>query len=142
MDQNPQEVSTESQRLALEAMSANLVHKLNAMISEQEARAHAFAAQHHSTLPTPQPLNLPVTQPQPAAAPTPQPSARKRTAEAIPPPPARTAIWEPPSFQPSPKPVRRAKPSKAQQQPEENNIGFGMVAFAVVGIIMLIRSCT
>ena len=33
------EVTTEPQRLALEAMSRDLVHKLNAMVAEQEQRA-------------------------------------------------------------------------------------------------------
>ncbi len=48
------EVSTEPQRLALEAMSRDLVHKLNAMVAEQEQRAHEFALQQHSlsSLPT------------------------------------------------------------------------------------------
>lgn len=48
------EVTTEPQRLALEAMSRDLVHKLNAMVAEQEQRAHEFAQQQHSlsSLPT------------------------------------------------------------------------------------------
>ena len=48
------EVSTEPQRQALEAMSNDLVAKLNAMVAEQEQRAHEFALQQHSlsSLPT------------------------------------------------------------------------------------------
>lgn len=48
------EVTTEPQRLALEAMSNDLVRKLNAMVAEQEQRAREFAAQQHSlsSLPT------------------------------------------------------------------------------------------
>lgn len=42
------DVTTEPQRLALEAMSRELVEKLNAMVAEQERRAHEFAAQQHS----------------------------------------------------------------------------------------------
>ena len=42
------EVTTEPQRQALEAMSHNLVVKLNAMVAEQERRAQEFAAQQHS----------------------------------------------------------------------------------------------
>lgn len=42
------EVSTEPQRLALEAMSRDLVEKLNAMVAEQEQRARDFAAHQHS----------------------------------------------------------------------------------------------
>ena len=42
------EVTTEPQRQALEAMSHDLVIKLNAMVAEQERRAQEFAAQQHS----------------------------------------------------------------------------------------------
>lgn len=47
-------MSTEPQRQALEAMSQDLVAKLNAMVAEQEQRAHEFALQQHSlsSLPT------------------------------------------------------------------------------------------
>lgn len=41
-------VTTEPQRLALEAMSQDLVKKLNCMVAEQEARAREFAAHQHS----------------------------------------------------------------------------------------------
>lgn len=43
-----EEVSTEPQRRALEAMSQDLVAKLNAMVAEQERRAQDFARQQHS----------------------------------------------------------------------------------------------
>lgn len=65
------EVTTEPQKQALEAMSNELVQKLNAMVAEQERRAHAFAAQQHSlsSLPT---YSLPeVTAPQLPEAPLP-----------------------------------------------------------------------
>ena len=47
-------MSTEPQRQALEAMSHDLIAKLNAMVAEQEQRAHEFALQQHSlsSLPT------------------------------------------------------------------------------------------
>ncbi len=82
------EVTTEPQKQALEAMSNELVQKLNAMVAEQERRAHDFAAQQHSlsSLPTytmpevtaPQLPEVPVpAEPQPTSyrpeAPTPQP---------------------------------------------------------------------
>ena len=54
MDKQNQIVSTEAQRLALETMSAQLVHKLNAMIAEQEARTRDFAKQHHPHIALPQ----------------------------------------------------------------------------------------
>ena len=144
MDQNPQEVSTESQRLALEAMSANLVHKLNAMISEQEARARDFAEQHHSTLPIPQQTftAIPQAPPQPPTTLQPQPEA-PLTRTYVEPPPLHTARKEPTEAlreRLQPRPAVR-KPKKAEES-EEGNIGMGMVIFALVGIIMLFRSCT
>ena len=52
------EVTTEPQRRALEAMSHDLVVKLNAMVAEQERRAQEFAAQQHSLSALPS-FNLP-----------------------------------------------------------------------------------
>lgn len=150
MNPDEQHVSTESQRLALEAMSAQLVHKLNAMISEQEARARDFAEQHHSTLPIPQqtftaipqaPPQPPTTL-QPQATPQPQPEA-PLTRTYVEPPPLPTARKEPTEAlreRLQPRPAVR-KPKKAEES-EEGNIGMGMVIFALVGIIMLFRSCT
>ena len=138
--QGEQNVSTEAQRLALEAMSAELVHKLNIMIQEQEKRAREFAALHHSTLPTPA---VPVlTQPQ-SPAPIPEPAKPSPVyAPVTPPPPAtRKPQVTAPEWDP---PVKHSKPRSAakKEQPEEGNIGMGIVIFALVGIIMLIRSCT
>lgn len=140
--QGEQNVNTEAQRQALEAMSAELVRKLNIMIQEQEQRAREFAALHHSTLPTPA---VPVlTQPQ-SPAPIPEPAKPSAVyAPVTPPPPAtRKPQVTAPEWDP---PVKHSKPGstarKEQNQPEENNIGMGIVIFALVGIIMLIRSCT
>ncbi len=70
------EVSTEPQRLALDAMSRDLVNKLNAMVAEQERRAHEFAQHQHSlsslptqTLPEITMPTLPETNPAPVAPP-------------------------------------------------------------------------
>lgn len=140
MPQEEQHVSTESQRLALEAMSAQLVHKLNAMIREQEERARDFAELHHSTLPTPQQTfsDLPQVPPQPEvnqqslpervySTPPPLPTAPKPSVDTL-----RERL--------QPRPAVR-KPAQ-KEQPEESNIGMGMVIFALVGIMILIRSCT
>lgn len=56
-------VTTEPQRLALEAMSQDLVKKLNCMVAEQEARAREFAAHQHSlsSLPVQTPPVAPTT---------------------------------------------------------------------------------
>lgn len=70
------EVSTEPQRLALEAMSRDLVNKLNAMVAEQEQRAYEFAQHQHSlsslpsqTLPEITMPTLPETAPAPVEPP-------------------------------------------------------------------------
>lgn len=144
MNPDEQHVSTESQRLALEAMSAQLVHKLNAMISEQEARARAFAEQHHSTLPIPQQTftSIPQAPPQPQTTPQPLPEAPVARTYVEPPPlpTARKAPTEELRERLQPRPAVR-RPKKTEES-EEGNIGMGMVIFALVGIIMLFRSCT
>ncbi len=56
------EVTTEPQRLALEAMSHDLVVKLNMMVAEQEQRAHDFAAHQHSLSSLPAQMTPELTQ--------------------------------------------------------------------------------
>ena len=135
MPQNDQHVSTESQRLALEAMSAQLVHKLNAMIREQEERARIFASQH------PNSISLPADIYQQMPAPcTPQPAARP----AVPPPPAHLnqhAEAPAETAEPILKPQRRSA-KKAESPEEGGNFGLMMIIFSILGIIMLLRSCS
>lgn len=141
MPQDEQSVSTEAQRLALEAMSADLVHKLNLMIQEQETRAREFAAAHHHA-----PVNLPpqsyTPQPAPSAASYAVNTAPQPARQAPQPPPLRTTpIWdEPPPPPRAAIPRRRAATKPAQE--EDSGIGTGTVIFALVGIILLVRSCT
>lgn len=141
MQNADQNVSTEAQRQALEEMSNELVRKLNLMIQEQEQRAREFAATHHSTLPTPAAPVLNIPAPEPVAK---APAPATVYAPASPPPPVTRR-----EQQPSPKreqPTRCSAPSpgakKPKPQEEEGNIGMGIVIFSLVGIIMLIRSCT
>ena len=141
MQNADQNVSTEAQRQALEAMSNELVRKLNLMIQEQEQRAREFAATHHSTLPTPAAPVLNIPAPEPVAK---APAPATVYAPAPPPPPVTRREQHP-----SPKrkqPTRCSVPSpgakKTKPQEEEGNIGMGIVIFSLVGIIMLIRSCT
>jgi hypothetical protein len=141
MQNADQNVSTEAQRQALEEMSNELVRKLNLMIQEQEQRAREFAATHHSTLPTPAAPVLNIPAPEPVAK---APAPATVYAPASPPPPVTRR-----EQQPSPKreqPTRCSAPSpgakKPRPQEEEGNIGMGIVIFSLVGIIMLIRSCT
>ena len=141
MQNADQNVSTEAQRQALEEMSNELVRKLNLMIQEQEQRAREFAATHHSTLPTPAAPVLNIPAPEPVAK---APAPATVYAPAPPPPPVSRREQHP-----SPKreqPARCSAPSpgakKTKPQEEEGNIGMGIVIFSLVGIIMLIRSCT
>ena len=141
MQNADQNVSTEAQRQALEEMSNELVRKLNLMIQEQEQRAREFAATHHSTLPTPAAPVLNIPAPEPVAK---APAPATVYAPAPPPPPVTRREQHP-----SPKreqPTRCSVPSpgakKTKPQEEEGNIGMGIVIFSLVGIIMLIRSCT
>ncbi len=131
MEPDEQHVSTEAQRLALEAMSAQLVHKLNAMIREQEERARAFAEQHHSTLSIPQQQPDPATEPK-KPAPTP----------AVPPPP-QLRTRESNSDFPLPPATPQYQPQQKKATPEEgSNIGLAMIIFSMLGIMMLLRACT
>ena len=139
MQNADQNVSTAAQRQALEAMSNELVRKLNLMIQEQEQRARDFAATHHSTLPTPAApvLNMPAPKPQ-AKAPAPV------YTPVTPPQPVTTK--EPQASPKREQPTRYSAPppgaKKTKPQEEEGNIGMGIVIFSLIGIIMLIRSCT
>lgn len=155
MEKREQQVSTEAQRLTLEAMSAQLVHKLHTMIAEQEARAREFAAQHHTTIsiprqdtPAPQPW---LSQQEPAHSPQPQaetatspsrqaPRVQHQRQVPVPPLPTSPSFAERPD-QPTPAPLRMG-PKKKTEPESESNIGLGMVIFALVGIIMLLRSCS
>lgn len=155
MEYKEQQVSTEAQRLTLEAMSAQLVHKLHTMIAEQDARAREFAAQHHTTIslprqdtPAPQPQ---VSQPETPPAPRPQvetsssrarqlPGAPHQRQVPVPPLPTSSPFAERPA-QPTPTPLRIG-PKKKTAPESESNIGLGMIIFALVGIIMLLRSCS
>lgn len=139
MNREPNQVSTESQRLALEAMSAQLVHKLNTMIREQEERARKFAEQHHSTLPTPQQHFSYISQTE-ATPPPRQETPASRMPQVPPLPTAPKPSVDTLRERLQPRPAVR-KPAQ-KEQPEESNIGMGMVIFALVGIMILIRSCT
>ena len=140
MNPDEQHVSTEAQRQALEAMSADLVRKLNIMIQEQEQRAREFAATHHSMLPTPA---APYSTPQTTA---PQQGSPAQSYTQVTPPPLAAKQSHTPPPAPTSQPTRRNTPHRATQQKkpaqEESNLGMGIIIFALAGIFMLMRSCT
>lgn len=137
MDNQNQVVSTEAQRLALEAMSAQLVHKLNAMIAEQEERTRIFAEQHHTHIELPQPPG-PVTTAPTAPLPKPPPAPLQTSARQE----CTRSINMEPEFEPAGKPLRIGPKKQTAKPEEENNIGLGMVIFSIIGIVILLRSCS
>lgn len=147
--QTTQQVSTEPQRIALERMSAELVHKLNVMIAEQEERARRFAEQHHSTVPVPQNHTPTVTGFTPPTVPAPTQAQTPARQRPLPPPPA-TRREEPrlrhheydTRGESTPSPLRIGPKKKTEKPQEEGNIGMGMIIFSIIGIIMLLRACT
>ena len=153
------EVSTEAQRQALDAMSEELVQKLNRMIEEQDARVKEFAVQNPSL------SSLPAT-PDPIALP--RQAAPKQPAQpqlpSVPKPPAVTPTVEekldeydrqwarekreqPAQPQPPPVPAVTRPKTKRQRQispnPEEKqgpNIGSWI--FFIVVVLIILRACT
>lgn len=143
-------VTTEPQRLALERMSAELIHNLNVMIAEQEERVRIFAEQHHSASPLPQhpaPEKLP--EPPPATVMQEPGSAKpliakfKSIARRNVPPLVTTSPNEQPEQQPQPHPIPLiTKPRKTAESKEESSIGVGTIVTFIVIILFLLRACS
>lgn len=153
MNQHPpshpdESVTTEPQRLALERMSAQLIHNLNVMIAEQEERVRIFAEQHHSPSPLPQhptPEKLPEP---PSVAPVPEPEPAKplvakfkAIARRNVPPLVTSSPNEQPQPQPRPIPVI-STPRKTTESKEESSIGVGTIVTFIVIILFLLRACS
>ena len=153
MNQHPpsppdESVTTEPQRLALERMSAALIHNLNVMIAEQEERVRIFAEQHHSPSPLPQhpaPEKLPEP---PSVAPVPEPEPAKplvakfkAIARRNVPPLVTSSPNEQPQPQPRPIPVI-STPRKTTESKEESSIGVGTIVTFIVIILFLLRACS
>ena len=134
------EVSTETQRQALDAMSEELVQKLNRMIEEQDARVREFAVQNPSlsSLPaTPDPIVLPQREPPqvPQKPVVPRPAALPTE-----PVPVGRPIPNPPVPAPSrPKPKRQRQVAPNQ---EEKSSNIGSWVFFIVVVLIILRACT
>ena len=152
------EVSTEAQRQALDAMSEELVQKLNRMIEEQDARVKEFAVQNPSlsSLPaTPDPIALPrqaapqqpaqpqlpsVPKPSSAVTPTVEEKldeydrqwAREKREQTAQPPPV------PAVNRPKPKRQRQISPNPAEKQ----GPNIGSWVFLIVVVLIILRACT
>lgn len=155
------DVTTEPQRLALEAMSQELVQKLNIMVAEQEKRAREFSSMQHSlsSLPTvvqtPQVDNTPVT---PQA--TPYKHSRKAKPQKVyqhavppapyPPIPSTPELPEIPQYfnvnYPTPEQTKQTRRTpvviKGSENKKEEGIGVGtIVTILVVLFIILAKGC-
>ena len=148
------EVSTEAQRQALDAMSEELVQKLNRMIEEQDARVKAFAVQNPSlsSLPvTPDPIVLPQVPPQqpqkPSVPNVPKPAAitteqvldeydrqwaKEKREQPLQTPPV------PALSRPKPKRQRQVAPN----QDEKQSPNIGSWVFFIVIVLIILRACT
>lgn len=145
---SPDEVNTEAQRQALDAMSADLLRKFNTMVKEQEQRAQEFSVLQHSVshLPqtpspvTPEPYRPAAQKPAPDAAtplpPIPDAAQRKQRRQS---PPAPSPAPKPP---PAPHQPASATPHKSPDPVKVNEI-FGKTFFIMIVVIfLLLRACS
>lgn len=145
------DVSTEPQRLALEAMSEQLLERLDAMVAEQEKRAAEFAQRTPSLSPLPevvQPQEMtPPVQVAPPVTPTEVQVAKPK--RGVPPPPAmRRSVTAPepevreqraPAEPQRHMPVRRKPAAKGEN--EQSGVGAVSIICVVIGILFLLRTC-
>lgn len=146
-------VTTEPQRLALEAMSQDLVKKLNCMVAEQETRAREFAAHQHSL------SSLPVQTPPVATAPTHHKPKQKHYHRQTPPPaytpptytqtdqtpePIYTDTYLPPVPSAAPTPRKKAPTViGGRKKKEEEGIGVGTIITVIfIVFILMSRGCS
>ncbi|HIX19543.1 MAG TPA: hypothetical protein H9862_02940 [Candidatus Akkermansia intestinigallinarum] len=120
------QVSTEPQRLALDAMSRELVEKLNRMVEEQNQRVEAFTQLEHSLARTPMQFTLPTQPPaptEPAAAPQ-QPAAAQppQPQTSLPPTPPTPPTQPTPPLPPvPPTPPVSPKPPVSRRSPKSES---------------------
>lgn len=133
----------EQQRQALETMSSDLTLKLQAMISEQNQRAHEFnavVADYEEPEPEPELITVSYA-PEPTYAPAPEPAQNHYPT----PPPA-------PWAQPTPKPARKApkpalKPAQKRRTvkpspKEEGSISGVTITCIVIAVYLFIQCCS
>ena len=139
------QVTTEPQRQALEAMSEELVRKLNIMVAEQEARAREFAKHQHSL------SSLPAQQQPQIHAHTPKPYQKTQVLYAPPPPKPQpeytrhftTQHAESPKEQQfvtsqhiEPRPLRQKQPTVIRQKEKQQEEGISATAIIVILLIL------
>lgn len=149
-----EQVSTEPQRKALEAMSQELLDKLNKMVEEQQQRAQEFAAHQHSLSSLPSAITPPPIQEYtaPAASQWEKPM-QYAPQDKLPPIPNRVrpqaphyTYAEPVEPSPAPRHIPRPKPVNKTKDDTENTdatIGAGAIIFILAVIfIILSRGCS
>ena len=143
-----EQVTTEPQRLALEAMSNELVEKLHAMVEEQQQRAREFAAHQHSLSSLPSTHTPTVSHPPVPPAPyVPEEyeySPQEEEYINLPPIPTRSTApraryTEPSVPHPAPKPRKTSKVKREPQEDTEGNIGAGTIIF-ILAVVFFIFS--
>ncbi len=142
-DQDPPDASTEAQRRALDEMSRRLEENLNAMVREQNERAHRFAATQHSL------SHLP-GMPEPSQPQLLQTSAVQQQRQKPDLPPRPTVRKEPERFDAAPlrdvilKPKRpkSAQAADVNKKSEESGCGSGPIITLIVILVIIIRSCS
>lgn len=147
-DATAPEVTTEPQRLALEAMSHELVEKLNIMVAEQEKRAREFTNLKHSLSALPSAPELSQT------SQTPEPqrnTAPKHKLPPVPRPLPEQPVYTPkeesplppiPPYHSAPSEARshRRKPTviKGTESQKEEGIGIGTIITVLIIVFMLV----
>lgn len=139
----PDEVNTEAQRQALDAMSADLLRKFNTMVKEQEQRAQEFSVLQHSV------SHLPQT-PAPVAPEPYRPAERKPAPEAatpLPPIPEAAQRKQRRQSPPAPKPKpptepHQPTPHKSPDPVKVNELSGKTIFIIIVVIFLLVRACS
>ncbi len=147
-DATAPEVTTEPQRLALEAMSHELVEKLNIMVAEQEKRAREFTNLKHSLSALPSAPELPQTSQTPEP---PRNTAPKHKLPPVPRPLPEQPVYTPkeesplppiPPYHSAPSEERshRRKPTviKGTESQKEEGIGIGTIITVLIIVFMLV----
>lgn len=139
-DNREELVTTEPQRKALEAMSEDLVRKLNLMVAEQEARAREFANHQHSLSSLPEQQQPQVTTYSPKPYTVPQ-------AVYTPPPPKPKPEYQPPPtvYHKGPQHPRQKQPTLIRRKEKQQEEGVGATAIIVILLILfsiLSRTCS
>lgn len=128
------QVTTEPQRQALEAMSEELVRKLNIMVAEQEARAREFAKHQHSlsSLPAQQQPQIHTHTPKPYQKPQPEYPRHFTTQHAESPKEQQFAT----SQHIEPRPLRQKQPTVIRQKEKQQEEGVSATAIIVILLIL------